>query len=312
MDISVIIPTHNNATTIEKAVRSVMEQSFTGEYEVCLALDNCTDNTVDVIKKLQSEFPNIVYTEVDVRGDLRSRMAALSISKGKYIMFLDGDDYYHKDALKVCYNKMEDTGADILNFSLFYMTKKKTRPSKLGKNATYDRYQAVKAFFADISYRGFMATKVFKRELLDRIGFSYSGKMMIYMDSLYNFLAICHCEKAVSINSPLYYYNKTNENAQTARGNKRIFDNLSVRANMRKYCEEKGDKRLLSLFRGNKFRIKLLMVVDFALSSFSDKKEKRRIKRQAKKELSLIYGKKEMPRDGYTYSKSLEEIGFNV
>ncbi|MCR5079323.1 MAG: glycosyltransferase [Bacilli bacterium] len=312
MDISIIIPTHNNGETIEKAIRSVLDQDFKGEYEICLALDNCDDSTLEVVSTLAKANPNIHFVEVDVRGDLRSRLAAFAISSGEYIMFLDGDDYLREDALSLAYGKMKDSDADIGNFGLYYVTKKGIRPSFFRVDGHYSQKKAMKVFLRDITYRGFMATKIMKRSLIEAIDFSYSGKMMIYMDALFIFLSICHARKVISIKEPLYYYNKANENSVTSVGYKRIYDNLSVRANMRRACEMKREAWLFRMFRFNRFRVKLLLLVDFRMSSFESKQEKRKVKALVKEEMKLIYGKSTLREEGHSYSGSIREISFTI
>lgn len=95
LSISVIIPTYNVERFIEKAIRSVLEQSEVTE--IVVVDDGSADSTVQILKQLQQEFPIIkLYNHPNYENKGRSATRNLGIQKatGDYIAFLDADDYY--------------------------------------------------------------------------------------------------------------------------------------------------------------------------------------------------------------------------
>ncbi len=102
--ISVIIPTYNEAETLEVAVRSIMEQTYKS-LEIIVSDDKSTDNTREIVEKLQKEDPRVRYLlcpyedphRVDFRGTNISvgylaRNYAMEQSRGEWITFQDADD----------------------------------------------------------------------------------------------------------------------------------------------------------------------------------------------------------------------------
>lgn len=96
--LSIYIPTFNHENYIKKAIESVLMQKTDYEFEVLIGEDCSTDRTRKILQKMQSTLPDnfkIFYRDhnmynemIDNASDLRSRC------KGKYIIALEGDDYW--------------------------------------------------------------------------------------------------------------------------------------------------------------------------------------------------------------------------
>jgi glycosyltransferase involved in cell wall biosynthesis len=98
--ISVIITTYNYAQYVERAVRSALEQSLPRDsYEIIVVDDASTDLTKDVLSIYQDDL-RIFYLEQNV-GLAAARNFGIRKAKGQFILFLDADDYLHRDILKV-------------------------------------------------------------------------------------------------------------------------------------------------------------------------------------------------------------------
>ena len=93
-DISIIIPSYNVEKYIERALQSILNQSLKNK-EIIIFDDCSTDDTVHVIKKIQAEHPDILLLESDRNvGQGKGRNEALRHARGKFVTFLDADDYY--------------------------------------------------------------------------------------------------------------------------------------------------------------------------------------------------------------------------
>lgn len=93
INISVIVPTYNVAEYIEEGLLSVLGQTYPA-YEIICVDDGSTDGTIEIIKTLQSKYPNkiaLFFNETN-RGATYTRNKGLAISKGDYLQFFDADD----------------------------------------------------------------------------------------------------------------------------------------------------------------------------------------------------------------------------
>ena len=108
MKVSVVIPTFNRATLLERAIWSVFSQSKKVD-EIIVIDDGSTDNTKDVIKK----FPTLKYFYFKNQGVSFARNEGIKLSTNRWIAFLDSDDTWHKEklALQCAYHEQN---SDIL------------------------------------------------------------------------------------------------------------------------------------------------------------------------------------------------------
>lgn len=115
--LSLIIPCHNLEMYIGRCLRSIASQTLGKSlFEVVLVFDSCTDNTkniaIETLKKHEVSFRTL---DVDVSSPGLARNAGLEISRGKFIWFIDGDDYLTNDEeLEKLISAMESEKTDAI------------------------------------------------------------------------------------------------------------------------------------------------------------------------------------------------------
>ena len=105
-DISVIIPTYNRISMLEEALASVFSQDFDGIVEIFVVDDNSSDGTSEIVSE---KYPNIRLISLKQNvGAYVARNLALKEARGKYIAFLDSDDLWKQNYLKVQVEALEN------------------------------------------------------------------------------------------------------------------------------------------------------------------------------------------------------------
>ena len=95
---SVIIPTYNRSSLLNKAIKSVFKQNF-NDYEIIIIDSNSNDNTEEIIKSFDQE--KIIYKKIETIGNIaKSRNEGIKSSNGTWLAFLDSDDEWHENKLK--------------------------------------------------------------------------------------------------------------------------------------------------------------------------------------------------------------------
>ena len=112
MDFSILIPTYNIATVVERAIRSAAEQTL-APLEI-LVIDDCsTDGTVDVVQSLQREIPALKLVRTQVNGGpSAARNVGFETATGEWIALLDGDDAWKPERLEKMSEVIRMTNAD--------------------------------------------------------------------------------------------------------------------------------------------------------------------------------------------------------
>lgn len=98
--VSLIITTYNYAQYVERAIRSGLDQSLpSNQYEIIVVNDNSTDNTAAVLENYSNDVR--VFNLEQNLGLASARNLGIKKAKGQFIVFLDADDYIHKETLRV-------------------------------------------------------------------------------------------------------------------------------------------------------------------------------------------------------------------
>jgi len=229
-DISVIVPVYNGEKYIRKCLDSLIKQTKK-ELEFIIVNDGSTDSTEDIIKTYTDK--RIKYFKNDNHGIGYSRNYGISKSKGKYIMFLDSDDYMSKDECELLYNKCieEDLDMSICDFYRVY---------------TKETIEVKTINFESSSLE---ENPEIINENLNPWAKLYSKKMLIdnnvkfvedlkYEDAPFVIEALCNAKKIGKVDKCLHYYVIHNNSETTVRDEK-CFDIIKIVDKIRKYTKDK-------------------------------------------------------------------------
>ena len=104
--ISIIMPLYNNEQYITQSIQSIINQSYTN-WELIVINDSSTDNSKQIVQTFSKKDKRITLINLkENKGVSYARNLGIKNSKGEYITFLDSDDLWHKDFLKLVYNKI--------------------------------------------------------------------------------------------------------------------------------------------------------------------------------------------------------------
>lgn len=98
-EVAVITATYNSATVIERNIRSVGTQSLK-PVEHIIVDDGSSDDTVEIVRNLQREFPNLQVVRQKNGGAGAARNAAIDRAESRFVAFLDSDDYWSEHKLE--------------------------------------------------------------------------------------------------------------------------------------------------------------------------------------------------------------------
>lgn len=98
---SIIIPLYNKEIFIENTLKCVLNQTFVN-FEVLIINDGSTDKSVEIVSQYKDSRLNIFHQTN--QGASSARNKGIELARGKYITFLDADDYWRKDFLEVFYH----------------------------------------------------------------------------------------------------------------------------------------------------------------------------------------------------------------
>ncbi len=110
--VSVIVPVFNVEKYLKRCIESVLQQSLS-QIELILINDGSPDNCAQIINEYAKSDQRIVVVHQSNKGVSAARNAGLRLATGKYIGFVDADDYIEKDMYENLVGELERTTADI-------------------------------------------------------------------------------------------------------------------------------------------------------------------------------------------------------
>lgn len=200
---SIIVPVYNVEKYLEKCINSILNQSFS-DYELILVDDGSTDNSLSICEYFVALNDKVNVIHQNNGGLSSARNVGLNKASGKYIVFIDSDDFVSLNMLSNCYNILScDEKIDILNFGY----RKVTEDGNLICNRSYDKpdltvREALIEILMDRNINSFAWSNIYKRELFKDISFPVNT----YFEDKYTTYRIYDRAKKVIV-VPEQYYN---------------------------------------------------------------------------------------------------------
>ena len=215
--VSVIVPAYNAEKTIDKCLDSLLNQTLK-EIEVIVINDCSTDDT---LKKLKSYDDNrlVIINNKSNLGPAASRNKGLDKATGKYIGFVDSDDYVDKSMYKTMVESMKKD-VDLVCCSRYNIIGGNKKPI-INENKTDNPHEFSKT-------SNYNVDKLFKKEIIDKYNLRQPENYKYAEDFAFNIRYKYYAHKMVILPDPFYYYIYDSEGSITNTYNKNIVGIIDV------------------------------------------------------------------------------------
>ena len=141
--ISIIIPVYNVSLYLKNCLSTICSQTYSN-YELILVDDGSTDNSLAVCKDFQKKNNNTFVYHIENHGPSYARNYGVKKARGKYVTFIDSDDYVSDEYLNCLYTMIKDTSAEIAIVGLLKVDSYGKCPRKLGNYKIFSKDDAVR------------------------------------------------------------------------------------------------------------------------------------------------------------------------
>jgi glycosyltransferase involved in cell wall biosynthesis len=119
MKLSIVIPVYNSSNYLDDCLGSLLDQDLNKDkYEIICVNDGSTDNSLDILKLYAEKHQNIKVINQENKGHSTARNVGLKAAKGKYVWFVDSDDFIDGNSLSTIISYMEKNDIDFLTIGL--------------------------------------------------------------------------------------------------------------------------------------------------------------------------------------------------
>ena len=201
--ISIIVPIYNVEEYLDKCIESIIAQSYS-KLEIILIDDGSTDKSGIIAEKYSLFDHRIVVIHKKNGGLSDARNVGIDIAKGKYLMFVDSDDYISIDCVEYLYTSLTRTQSSI---SVGKLKKTKNRDELYTGIETekmiFDKYEAINQLFYANKYSVAAPGKLYLAELFDGIRFPI-GKL--HEDVFTTYKVFLKSDRIYYGNKIVYFY----------------------------------------------------------------------------------------------------------
>lgn len=111
--VSIVVPIFNLESYLTRCIESIINQTYKN-IEIILVNDGSIDNSISIINEFAEKDKRIIVIDKGNEGVSVARNTGIERATGKYIMFVDGDDWIDRDMVEKLVNKAEETNSDFV------------------------------------------------------------------------------------------------------------------------------------------------------------------------------------------------------
>ena len=255
IEVSIIIPVFNLENYLSQSLDSVLAQSFK-HWEIIAVDDGSTDGSIAVLKEYQSRHERIRIIQRKHQGVSATRNAGIKAAKGKYVVFLDGDDSIAPDMLQTLWEAAEVYALDAVHsnimFHIFLSGKHKINPIL---DTVPRSVVSGKEFLRDAipSASGFACGSLYRRALLKEHHLFFPLGIDVTEDFDFAFRTALKARRVQYIDRPFYYYHKRSASATSKQVSpKSLKDMRKVIQGIKKIGKESQENKELSRLAAEK------------------------------------------------------------
>lgn len=195
--ISIIIPVFNRERLIGRCLDSILSQTYSN-IEVIVVDDGSTDNSYKCLCQYKELDARIHVLQKENAGVSSARLWGLKHAKGKYVAFVDSDDFIERDMYEIMYNSIRKDCSEIAVLMCYTI-----KSNNLKKNDCISNEQALQ-MLCELKYPTSVWAGLYPRQLAIQVGFD--AEIHFFEDFYFNFLILKKIKKVSLVYGKPYHY----------------------------------------------------------------------------------------------------------
>lgn len=230
--VSIVIPVYNVETYLEKCLQSVLQQSYTN-IEIILVNDGSTDNSGIICDEYASKDSRVKVIHQKNIGSTGARKTGIKFATGKFVSWMDADDWVEKSFISDFVELQQKTNADLVAMALYHDI---GQSSTININNISNGVYSLEEIISELLYSGefytygitpHLVTKFFRRKIIEESIKNVDERIIAGDDAAATYGAILKCG-IITVNNKANYHYIQRSNSIT----KTKFSNEEIRINM--------------------------------------------------------------------------------
>jgi|GEM_PF-756160 len=264
--VSVVVPSFNHGKYIDKTIKSVMNQTYEN-IELIVIDDKSSDNSIDIIKSLESDIKNrfdnyqFIFKDANL-GLTDSLNRGLYLAKGEYFTYIQSDDVIYKDKIYLSVETFKKLSEDysFIFSDVFFIDEEDNLTYYTSEGKKFDTWMKLMRYHypwlnsKDICHYGFLIRgnfipamgNFFRKRWLEKVnGWSeflyYKDKKLKFINEDYPmWLKLSKVSKFYFLDNQLAYFRIHKKNTSTTKAKDSNIEVLYLLLNEHEYCRKNG------------------------------------------------------------------------
>lgn len=215
---SIIVPIYNIEKYLKQCLDSIQKQTYK-EFEVILVEDGSPDGAPQICDVYVEKDPRFCVIHKKNEGLVKARKTGIAKAKGKYIIFVDGDDWIDEQMLEQLHAVLEDTPVDMIALGFYQNFEKKElevsniiKPGRYKKEQLKNRvypYMMCMELRKNIMKCGIAPSvwsKVFRREILSSVIRKIDDRITMGEDAACTYPCLIYADSLLVLDKRFYHY----------------------------------------------------------------------------------------------------------
>jgi glycosyltransferase involved in cell wall biosynthesis/DNA-binding MarR family transcriptional regulator len=208
--VSIIVPIYNAEQYLRRCVDSILNQEYT-DYELLLVNDGSTDASGDICEEYGDQDPRVIVIQKENTGVSDSRNRAIDRARGKYLQFLDSDDWITPDATRLFVRAAEEYGCDMVISDFYRVVGERLSPKgDIEEEGVLTREEFAAHMMENPAdfYYGVLWNKLYRRDIVEEHKLRMDTDISWCEDFMFNLEYIRYAKVFYALHAPIYYYVK--------------------------------------------------------------------------------------------------------
>lgn len=242
--ISVIIPVYNVEKYLRECLDSIMNQTYKNLEIICID-DGSPDNSINILIEYSNRDNRIFIKKQKNMGLSEARNTGIKISTGKYLVFVDSDDWLPLNAIELLYEKIKKENSDIVIGGRITITDfKKENFIPTGKDISFTFEKYLEYSMEKNEFRAVAWGKLYKKEIIEKNNLEFP-KGLLYEDLLFVFKYLYYSEKISILSKEIYYYRNNNLSSIVNTIKIKDLDSLEIVEKLEQFLRENNQNDIL-------------------------------------------------------------------
>ena len=208
--VSIVVPIYNAENYLRRCVDSILNQEYT-DFELLLVNDGSTDASGDICEEYGDQDPRVIVIQKENTGVSDSRNRALDRARGKYLQFLDSDDWITPDATRLFVRAAEEYGCDMVISDFYRVVGERLSPKgDIEEEGVLTREEFAAHMMENPAdfYYGVLWNKLYRRDIVEEHKLRMDTDISWCEDFMFNLEYIRYAKVFYALHAPIYYYVK--------------------------------------------------------------------------------------------------------